>query len=177
MNFDDAVSWLRLSADSGDIEAMSCLGIIHLDRSQGLYDYDLAMRYLKESADKGDFSSDTFCTCAEMLGRCDLQQVIRLYDILFEFAPISTGIRFLKAADKYIDENDQDYNPELAFKFYSMSSEEGVAEASRKAGELLEYGIGTEQSYERAAVCYQCAADLGDAVAAKNLASLRARLA
>ena len=112
----------------------------------------------------------------DVLGECDLVQLDDLLDFMTEYALLDEGIMYLKIGDRFFEEGSPRYNPEMAFKFYTLSGNDGVAEALRKAGHMRETGVGTDQSYQRAAECYQSAADLGDPVAVRDLASLKVRI-
>lgn len=148
------------SAESGDETAQMYLGKAYLngDKSYRIpQNYQKALKYFKMASDGSNNSEAQFLIYKIYEERQDMDSAIPWLEKSADngWAPAQQWLGYC------YDHGYKGGNPQLAYKYYKMSAEQGYLPALDNVGDCLRFGRGVEQNIFEARTYYQIAVDNG----------------
>ena len=172
-NMDQAIHWLKLSADQEYSPAMNELGQIYQDDSSKLYNPAAAFEYFSRSAELGNNEGIDYLGDCYHFGvgtQVNISEAIRLYRISAE-----AGVLFSMNSLGYLYDSGEGVtlNDAEAVKWYRKAAELGLDVAQFNLAMMYLNGEGIGQDVGQAKIWFQKAADQGYESAQKELANLK----
>jgi len=142
-NYSEAMKWLNLAANQGDVSAMIDLGGIYLRDKYGVKDLDKAEQYFQKASELGGTEA------MNKIGGA--YYGVRNYNEAIKWFKASNN--YSRLGDFYFHGYGFDQNYEEAFKCYLK------AKAHYKLGTCYLYGYGVDQNYDEAFKSYLASGD------------------
>lgn len=173
-DYEEAVKWTSLAAQSGDAIAQFNLGVTY-DKGRGLPRNDSeAVRWYRLAAEQGYGPAQLNLGIMYADGRGLPQndvEAVRWYRLAAEqgdgHAQLNLGIMY--AVGRGVPQNDSD-----AAKWYRLAAKQGVAAAQYNLGLMHDEGRGVPQNDVEAVAWYRAAAEEGYGPAQNNLGAMYA---
>jgi len=141
-----------------------------------VHDRKEALNQLRAAEDGGNKDALLYNIIIDVFDTEDIEDLMSISELAHKFSKDDMGIMTLKLGDTMMRSDDLENHQMMAYKLYRYSSEYDKTEALRKAGYMLEYGMGVERSWKDALALYQKAADLGDPQANMMLKDLKSKM-
>ncbi len=163
------IEQLRSTAEQGDAEAQSDLGLMYYMGEGVLQDYKEALKWFRLAADQGDTVAQNSLGVMHDNGKGVLQdhrEALKWYRLAADqgnaTAQFNLGLMYDGGGGVL-----QDYQE--ALKWYRLAADQGYASAQANLGLMYDKGRGVPQDYKEAAKWFRLAADQGNANAQANL--------
>lgn len=171
-NYQKAFEWYQKAANNGHLEAMNSLALMYEKGDIGQPNIEQAEKWYKFAADRGHASSQYMVSLIYREHE-KFQNLKLARDYLVRAANGGHAPAQYDLALHYEDAlYDSPKSEKLALKYYQLAVAKRYPKAMNNLALMYEEGRGVEQNIEQALGLYNQSFQLGDAVAAYNLANL-----
>ncbi|KAI9280236.1 hypothetical protein BC943DRAFT_331053 [Umbelopsis sp. AD052] len=167
---DEAMSLLKAASHKKNLRAMYMLANIYSSEASNQQSCVLAVTYYKMTVERGDWLYSTFDEAYNAYMRDDYESAALYYMLAAEkgFELAQSNVAWLlddqpslfNRVRNITEDIDNQAAQEHALIYWTRAANQNNVEARVKMGDCYYHGIGTSVDYEKAASCYQVAAEM-----------------